>query len=55
MVPLTVPLFGVIFLRGHISLKNRSYYPVLRERNSVQTHMSSYKLEELQFGLYCRN
>jgi hypothetical protein len=22
MVPLTAPLFGVLFLRGHISLKN---------------------------------
>jgi hypothetical protein len=24
MVPLTAPLFGVFFLGGHISLKNRS-------------------------------
>jgi hypothetical protein len=31
-VPLTGQLFGVIFLRGHISLKNRSYRPLLIER-----------------------
>ncbi|MGK3739989.1 MAG: hypothetical protein ACI90V_006837, partial [Bacillariaceae sp.] len=30
-VPLTGQLFGVIFLRGHISLKNRSYRPLLIE------------------------
>jgi hypothetical protein len=30
MVPLTAPLFGVIFLRGHISVKNRTYCPLLR-------------------------
>jgi hypothetical protein len=31
MVPLTAPLFGVIFLRGYISVKNRTYCPLLRE------------------------
>jgi hypothetical protein len=34
MVPLTAPLFGVIFLRGHISLKNWTYCPVLRDSTS---------------------
>jgi hypothetical protein len=37
MVPLTAPLFGVIFLRGHISLKNRTYCPILRESTSQFT------------------
>jgi hypothetical protein len=31
-VPLTGQLLGVIFLRGHISLKNRSLRPLLIER-----------------------
>jgi hypothetical protein len=31
MVPLTAPLFGVLFLGGHISLKNRTYCPIVRE------------------------
>jgi hypothetical protein len=31
-VPLTGQLFGVIFLGGHISLKNRTYRPLLIER-----------------------
>jgi hypothetical protein len=31
MVPLTAPLFGAIFLRGHISVKNRTYCPLLRK------------------------
>jgi hypothetical protein len=31
MVPLTAPLFGVLFLQGHISLKNWTYCPILRE------------------------
>jgi hypothetical protein len=34
MVPLTAPLFGVLFLRGHISLKNRTYCPILRDSAS---------------------
>jgi hypothetical protein len=34
MVPLTAPLFGVLFLRGHISLKNRTYCPLLRDSTS---------------------
>jgi hypothetical protein len=28
------PLFGVIFLQGHISLKNWTYCPVLRDSTS---------------------
>jgi hypothetical protein len=31
MVPLTAPLFGGILLRGHISVKNRTDCPLLRE------------------------
>jgi hypothetical protein len=34
MVPLMAPLFGVIFLRGHIFLKNWTYCPLLRESAS---------------------
>jgi hypothetical protein len=34
MVPLTAPLFGVIFLRGHIFIKNWTYCPVLRDSTS---------------------
>jgi hypothetical protein len=32
MAPILAPLFGVFFLGGHISLKNRSYRPLLIER-----------------------
>jgi hypothetical protein len=34
MVLLAAPLFRVLFLRGHISLKNRSYRPLLRASTS---------------------
>jgi hypothetical protein len=30
MAPILAPLLGVLFLRGHISLKNWTYCPVLR-------------------------
>jgi hypothetical protein len=34
MAPILVPLFGVFFLGGHISLKNRTYRPLLRRSRS---------------------
>jgi hypothetical protein len=34
MAPILAPLFGVHFLQGHISLKNRSYCPLLRASTS---------------------
>jgi hypothetical protein len=34
MAPILAPLLGFLFLRGHISLKNRSYRPLLRASTS---------------------
>jgi hypothetical protein len=55
MVPLTAPLFGVIFLRGHISLKNWTYCPVLRESATpFKRTCLLIKLKELPVVLYRR-
>jgi hypothetical protein len=55
MVPLAAPLFGVLFLRGHISLKNRSYRPLLRASTSPfkSTCLFIY-LKEPPLALYRR-
>jgi hypothetical protein len=46
MVPLTAPLFRVIFLRGaYLPQKLDLLPPLERERNSVQKHVSSYYIE----------
>jgi hypothetical protein len=55
MVPLTAPLFGVLFLRGYISLKNQTYCPLLRESATPFNRTCLLiKLKELPFGLYRR-
>jgi hypothetical protein len=56
MVPLTAPLFGVIFSRGHISLKNWTYCPVLKDSTSpFKGTCLLITLKEDPFGLYRRN
>jgi hypothetical protein len=56
MVLLTAPLFRVLFLQGHISLKNWTYCPVLRESATpFKSTCLPIKLKELPFDLYCRN
>jgi hypothetical protein len=55
MVPLAAPLFGVLFLRGHISLKNRSYRPLLRASTSPFKSTSLLiRLKEPPLALYLR-
>jgi hypothetical protein len=34
MAPILAPLLGVLFSRGHISLKNRTYHPLFRDSTS---------------------
>jgi hypothetical protein len=55
MVPLAAPLFGVLFLRGHISLKNRSYRPRLRASTSpFKSTCLLSRLKEVPDALYRR-
>jgi hypothetical protein len=44
MVPLTAPLFGVIFLQGHIFLTDL-LPPLERERKPFQKHVPSYYIK----------
>jgi hypothetical protein len=44
MGPLTAPLLGFLFLRGHISLKNRTYCPLLRERAQLRLNARVFLL-----------
>jgi hypothetical protein len=47
---------GVLFSRGCISLKNRSYRPLLRHSTSpFKRTCLLIRVKEVQFGLYCRN
>jgi hypothetical protein len=53
MVPLTATLFGVFFLRGHISLKNWTYWPLLRESATpYQRTCLLIRLKEVPDALY---
>jgi hypothetical protein len=56
IVPLTGQEKGVLFLRGCISLKNRSYRPLLRASTSpFKSTCLLIKLKEQPFGLYHHN
>jgi hypothetical protein len=47
------PLFGVLFLRGHISLKKRTYCPVMRESaNPFKSTCLHIELKEAKIALY---
>jgi hypothetical protein len=44
MAPILAPILGVHFFRGHISLKNRTYYPLLdRIQPLSKTRVFLYK------------
>jgi hypothetical protein len=46
MAPILAPLFGVHFLRGCFSLKNRSYRPPIGSQyKPFQKHVSSYQVK----------
>jgi hypothetical protein len=47
MVPLTAPLFGVIFTGAYLRQKSDLLPPLESERNSVQRHVSSYILNRI--------
>jgi hypothetical protein len=49
------PLLGFLFFRGHISLKNRSYRPLLRASTSpFKSTCLLTRLKEAKIGLYRR-
>jgi hypothetical protein len=52
MAPILAPLLGVLFLRGHISLKNRTYIPLLRDSTSpYKSTCLLIRLKEVPDGL----
>jgi hypothetical protein len=56
MVPILVPLLGLLFLRGHISLKNWTYCPVLRvSATPFKSTCLLIRLREVPGGVYHRN
>jgi hypothetical protein len=56
MVPLTAPLFGVLSLRGHISLKNWTQRVILRHSRSPFKRMCLFMyLIEAKVTLYVFN
>jgi hypothetical protein len=53
MAPILAPVLGFLFLRGHISLKNRSYRPLLRASTSPFKSTSLLiRLKEVPDALY---
>jgi hypothetical protein len=52
MVPLTAPLLGVYFSRGHISLKNRTYCPLL-DRIQPRSSKRAFLLVKKKRRLLC--
>jgi hypothetical protein len=51
MAPILAPLLGVLFLRGHISLKNWTYCPVLRVR-ATPFKSDLYRITDSGMSLY---
>jgi hypothetical protein len=53
MAPILAPLFGVLFLRGHISIKNWTYCPLLRESATpFKSTCLFIRLKEVPVALY---
>jgi hypothetical protein len=53
MAPILAPLLGLLFLRGHISLKNWSYRPLLRASTSpFKSTCLLIGLKEAKIDLY---
>jgi hypothetical protein len=53
MAPILAPLLGVLFLQGHISLKNWTYCPVLRVRATpFNSTCLLIRLKEANIDLY---
>jgi hypothetical protein len=53
MAPILAPLLGFLFLRGHISLKNWSYRPILRASTSpFKSTCLLIRLKEVPDALY---
>jgi hypothetical protein len=56
MAPILAPLLGVLFLRGHIFLKNRTYSPLFRQSATpFQRTCLLTRLKEDPDALYCSN
>jgi hypothetical protein len=52
MMPLTAPLLGVYFFQGHISLKNRTYCPLL-DRIQALSSTRAFLLVKKKRRLLC--